>query len=177
MGALLLITGDQLSPQLASLKAADRQTDTLLMVEVAEEARSVLHHPKKLVFIFSAMRHFAEQLQENGWNIDYIKLDDPDNSQNFAGEIRRALTRHNANRLLLTAASEWRVLEKMRHWRDDLDIPVEILEDDRFLCSSARFESWASGRKQLRMEYFYREMRRLADIAGGGQACGRQMEL
>jgi len=160
MGALLLITGDQLSPQLASLKAADRQTDTLLMVEVAEEARSVLHHPKKLVFIFSAMRHFAEQLQENGWNIDYIKLDDPDNSQNFAGEIRRALTRHNANRLLLTAASEWRVLEMMRQWRDELDIPVEILEDDRFLCSTARFEAWASERKQLRMEYFYREMRR-----------------
>ena len=159
MGALLLITGDQLSPQLASLKAADRQTDTLLMVEVAEEARSVLHHPKKLVFIFSAMRHFAEQLQENGWNIDYIKLDDPDNSQNFAGEIRRALTRHNANRLLLTAASEWRVLEMMRQWRDELDIPVEILEDDRFLCSTARFEAWASERKQLRMEYFYREMR------------------
>jgi len=160
MGALLLITGDQLSPQLASLKAADRQTDTLLMVEVAEEARSVLHHPKKLVFIFSAMRHFAEQLQENGWNIDYIKLEDPDNSQNFAGEIRRALTRHNANRLLLTAASEWRVLEMMRQWRDELDIPVEILEDDRFLCSTARFEAWASERKQLRMEYFYREMRR-----------------
>ena len=160
MGALLLITGDQLSPQLASLKAADRQTDTLLMVEVAEEARSVLHHPKKLVFIFSAMRHFAEQLQENGWNIDYIKLDDPDNSQNFVGEIRRALTRHNANRLLLTAASEWRVLEMMRQWRDELEIPVEILEDDRFLCSTARFEAWASERKQLRMEYFYREMRR-----------------
>ncbi len=60
----------------------------------------------------------------------------------------------------MTAASEWRVLEKMLHWRDELDIPFEILEDDRFLCSTARFESWASGRKQLRMEYFYREMRR-----------------
>ena len=160
MGALLLITGDQLSPQLASLKAADRHTDRLLMVEVAEEAQTVPHHPKKLVFIFSAMRHFAKHLQEDGWNIDYVKLDDPENSQDFEGEIRRALTRYQPDRLLLTAASEWRVLEMMRTWRDELDIPVEILEDDRFLCSTARFESWASGRKQLRMEYFYREMRR-----------------
>ena len=160
MGALLLITGDQLSAQLASLKAADRHTDRVLMVEVAAEARSVRHHPKKLVFIFSAMRHFAKQLQEDGWQLDYVQLDDPDNSQSFDGEIQRALARHHPDRLLVTAASEWRVLEKMLHWRDELDIPVEILEDDRFLCSTARFESWASGRKQLRMEYFYREMRR-----------------
>jgi deoxyribodipyrimidine photolyase-related protein len=35
-----------------------------------------------------------------------------------------------------------------------------MLEDDRFLASHAEFEAWAEGRKQLRMEWFYREMRR-----------------
>jgi deoxyribodipyrimidine photolyase-related protein len=37
---------------------------------------------------------------------------------------------------------------------------VEIREDNRFLCSRAEFADWAKGRKSLRMEYFYREMRR-----------------
>jgi len=37
---------------------------------------------------------------------------------------------------------------------------VTLLEDDRFLASHAEFEAWAAGRKELRMEYFYREMRR-----------------
>ncbi len=73
-GGFALITGDQLSAQLASLKAADRHTDMVLMVEVAAEARGI-HHPKKLVFIFSAMRHFAKQLQEDGWQLDYVQLD------------------------------------------------------------------------------------------------------
>jgi deoxyribodipyrimidine photolyase-related protein len=38
--------------------------------------------------------------------------------------------------------------------------PLEILDDDRFLSSRSDFERWASGRKNLRMEYFYRHMRR-----------------
>jgi len=39
-------------------------------------------------------------------------------------------------------------------------VPVEIREDDRFLCPRRDFAAWADGRRQLRMEYFYREMRK-----------------
>ena len=31
--------------------------------------------------------------------------------------------------------------------------------DDRFLASHAEFDAWAEGRKELRMEFFYRELR------------------
>ena len=51
-------------------------------------------------------------------------------------------------------------------------------EDDRFLCSDAEFEAWAEGRKQLRMEWFYREMRRKTGLLmEGDQPAGRQVEL
>ena len=43
-----------------------------------------------------------------------------------------------------------------------------IKEDDRFICSHARFEEWAKGRKQLRMEYFYREMRKATGLLMDG---------
>ena len=56
------------------------------------------------------------------------------------------------------------MLEDMQNWETDLGIAVEIRQDDRFLCSPEMFESWAAGRKQLRMDFFYREMRRHHDV-------------
>lgn len=61
---LLLVLGDQLSFNLASLHGLDPQSDTVLLAEVMEEASHVPHHPQKITLIFSAMRHFAQALQQ-----------------------------------------------------------------------------------------------------------------
>ncbi|HIP77512.1 MAG TPA: cryptochrome/photolyase family protein, partial [Kiloniellaceae bacterium] len=88
---LVLILGDQLSPDLSSLKAADPAQDRLLMVEVREEATYVRHHKKKIAFLFTAMRHFAEALQDAGWPVDYVQLDAEGNTGSFSGELARAV--------------------------------------------------------------------------------------
>ena len=161
---LRLILGDQLSWSLSSLGDIDRESDTVLMCEVMGEVTYVRHHKKKVAFILSAMRHFADTLCEQGISVDYVTLDDPENSGNFTGEVARAVTRHDASRLIVTAPGEFRVLEDMQNWETDLGIAVEIRQDDRFLCPPEMFESWAAGRKQLRMDFFYREMRRHHDV-------------
>ena len=161
---LRLILGDQLSQSLSSLGDIDRESDIVLMCEVMGEVTYVRHHKKKVAFILSAMRHFADTLCEQGISVDYVTLDDPENSGNFTGEVARAVTRHDASRLIVTAPGEFRVLEDMQNWETDLGIAVEIRQDDRFLCSSEMFETWAAGRKQLRMDFFYREMRRQHDV-------------
>ena len=74
---LLLVLGDQLSFNLASLHGLDPQSDTVLLAEVMEEASHVPHHPQKITLIFSAMRHFAEALQQRGIRVQYVRLDDP----------------------------------------------------------------------------------------------------
>ena len=125
-----------------------------------EEASYVPHHKKKIAFLFSAMRHFAESLREDGWTVDYVQLDDDGNSGSFTGELKRAIGRHGADRILVTEPGEWRVRQDMETWAEETGLPVDILEDDRFLCSHEDFRGWAEGRKALRMEYFYREMRR-----------------
>ncbi len=125
-----------------------------------EEASYVPHHKKKIAFLFSAMRHFAENLREDGWTVDYVQLDDDGNSGSFTGELNRAIGRHSADRILVTEPGEWRVRQDMETWAEETGLPVDILEDDRFLCSHEDFRGWAEGRKALRMEYFYREMRR-----------------
>jgi deoxyribodipyrimidine photolyase-related protein len=76
---LILVLGDQLTPTLSSLAAGEPAQDRVLMAELQDEASYVRHHKKKIAFLFSAMRHFAEELRTLGWTVDYVKLDDPDN--------------------------------------------------------------------------------------------------
>ena len=157
---LILVLGDQLSPNLSSLKKGDKKTDRILMVEVTEEAIYVPHHKKKIAFLFSSMRHFAAQLRAGGWQVDYVALDNPENTGSFTGEVKRAAAIHQPEQIFVTEPGEWRVLNAISSWSDDLSIPVNILPDDRFIATHDEFQNWVSGRKQLRMEYFYREMRR-----------------
>ncbi len=164
MTTLRLILGDQLSQSIASLKGYDSSKDIVLLCEVCEEATYVRHHKKKIAFLFSAMRHFAKSLEQNGFTVKYTKLDDPDNAGSFKGEIERAIKNHPIKHIVLTHPGEYRVLSDMKRWESDFGIPVEIRSDDRFLCSPEEFSNWAKNRKQCRMEYFYREMRKKYSI-------------
>ncbi len=162
--SLRLILGDQLSARLEILREADKARDTILMAEVMAEASYVPHHVKKIAFLFSAMRHFAEALKTAGYNVRYIELEDPDNSQSLTGEVLRAIDALKPDRVVMTEPGEWRLKEAFEALRLALPVPLEIKEDSRFLCTHARFNTWAEGRKELRMEFFYREQRRFHNL-------------
>lgn len=156
---LRLILGDHLSFSVSSL--ADTSKDDLLLIcEVRQEATYVKHHKKKIVFLFSAMRHFAQALRAKGLNVQYVAYDDPANTGSLRNEVARARDEHRISEVIVTAPGEYRLLEDMKQWSDALGLPVTIRPDDRFLCATDEFAAWADGRKQLRMEFFYREMRR-----------------
>lgn len=160
MSSLRLILGDQLSHSISSLNDIDPENDVILMCEVQEEATYTPHHPKKIAFLFSAMRHFADELREKSFNVRYIKLDDPDNTGSFDTEVQRALKDTGCSQVIVTEPGEWRVLEKFDAWPKTLRVPVYVRDDDRFLCSRHEFRRWAGQKKNFRMEYFYRDMRR-----------------
>ena len=163
MSHLRLVLADQLSESLSAL--TDVQTgDTILMCEVTEEATYVRHHPKKIAFLFAAMRHFAAELSDKGFQVRYVTLNDPDNSGSLTTEVARAAKELRLQQVIVTEPGEYRVRQMMRSWEADLGLSVDIRTDDRFLCATDRFARWASGKKQLRMEYFYREMRKAYHI-------------
>jgi deoxyribodipyrimidine photolyase-related protein len=161
---LHLILGDQLSFDLASLAGLIPERDTVLMVEVMEEASHVPHHPQKIVLIFSAMRHFAEALRERGVRVQYVMLDDPQNTGSVPGELQRWQALLRAEELHITECGDWRLEQSIK----DCGLPIQWHADTRFLCSRDEFSSWAHGKKQLRMEFFYREMRRKSRLLLNG---------
>ena len=168
MGTLRLVLGDQLTRGIAALRGIDPDRDVVLMAEVTAEATYVKHHKQKIVFLFAAMRAFAEELRAEGFQVRYVSLDDAGNTGSLFGEVQRALDETELNGVAITECGEYRLAEDMAGWQRKLNRPVDILADDRFLCSHQEFEAWAEGRKSLRMEFFYREMRKKTGLLMNG---------
>ena len=169
MPALRIILGDQLSNEISSLSGINAEEDIVLICEVFAEATYVKHHKKKIVFLFSAMRHFAEELRvEKNYQVEYLKLNDPEPIQSFTQAVEKTLAKHKIDKIIVTSPGEYRVLTEINIWQDLFGIPVDIREDARFLCNQVEFKNWSKDRKNLRMEYFYREMRKKYSILMDG---------
>ncbi len=174
MTSLRVVLGDQLSRDIAALRDL-AAGDVVLLAEVRDECTYVRHHPQKIVLVLSAMRHFAAALTAGGVTVRYVRLDDAGNTQSLRGEVVRAVAEVQAERVLATEPGEWRVLQDMRGWEDAAGVEVEIRDDERFCAPAGFFNNWAKGKTALRMEFFYREMRRLhgvlmeGDVPEGGR--------
>jgi deoxyribodipyrimidine photolyase-related protein len=118
------------------------------------------------------MRHFRLELEALGHTVHYVTIDQGVSSLE---EAVRGVVEHSAvNEVIVCEPGEYRLLDQMRAtWSSALGVPVKILEDDRFLASHEDFELWARGKKQLRMEFFYRQMRqRYQLLMDDGQPAG-----
>ena len=162
---LILILGDQLTEDISSLKELDPVKDVIIMAEVLGEASYVAHHPKKIILIFSAMRSFSDKLRSLGFRVEYSFFDDPQNTQSLSGELIRRAEQFKCSRITVTQPNEWRVIEDL----SNVLLTVEFKEDNRFISQISEFNDWAEGRKQLRMEYFYRDMRRKTGLLMDGE--------
>lgn len=160
MANLILILGDQLSTDISALKGADPTNDLIVMAEVGDEASYTNHHKKKLVLLFSAMRHFADHLEREGWKVHYHEYHPDSSFKSLESVVAKQVHSFAPDRVITTECGEWRLHEQISNWQARLGLPVDIRPDTRFIASKQEFADWASGRKQLRMEYFYREMRR-----------------
>ena len=110
---LILVLGDQLTPEVAALRAADKTRDVVIMAEVAAETSYVPHHPKKIALVLSAMRKFAARLERDGWTVAYSRLDDPENTGSITGELIRRAAAFGATEVIATVPGEWRLIHAL----------------------------------------------------------------
>ena len=156
---LLVVLGDQLDLQASCFDGADAQHDAVWMAEVAEESTHVWSSKPRIALFLAAMRHHAKALRGAGWRVDYRHLDDPGNLGSLGAELRAAIARLKPQGLVMTAPGDWRVLEAIKAVAADCQLPLDIREDRHFFSTVRDFAAHAKGRKQLRLEYWYRELR------------------
>jgi deoxyribodipyrimidine photolyase-related protein len=167
---LVIVLGDQLDSQSSALQGFDPAQDRIWMAEVAEESTHVWSSKQRIAVFLSAMRHFADALRAQGFTVDYTRLDDPNNAGTLALELARAVARWQPAALVLTAPGDWRVLQSLRAVAAQTKLPLELRDDTHFFSTVRAFAAHAKGRKQLRLEYWYRELRQANGILMDGKA-------
>lgn len=155
---------DQLSQEISSLKNLDKIFDHIVFIETKDQFMDLSHHKKKIAFIISSMRHFAIELSNQGYKVIYLKMDDEPNSQNLLTEFDKIINNISCKNIILTKPNNYNLSEKINFFLSELKISSEIREDNRFLTNEKEFQKWANNKKQLRMEYFYREVRKKYNI-------------
>lgn len=162
--SLGLILGDQLDPQSPVLRSLNPAVDMLWMAEVRDESTHVWSHQARITLFLSAMRHYRDRLREQGWRVEYQQIDDTEAATNLVEALRRTIALLKPDRLIVVQPGDWRVLSRLQSAARELGLPLTVLDDTHFLSTPAEFATHAEGRKQLRMEFFYREMRRKTGV-------------
>lgn len=161
---LVVVLGDQLDDRSSALDGFDPARDAVWMAEVAEESTHVWSHKARIALFLSAMRHFRDRLAARGFRVEYRQLDDRDNAGTLAGELERAIERLRPEQLVMTECGDYRVRESLTATAAKLGVPLETRPDRHFFATLDDFARHANGRKQLRLEFFYRELRKKTGI-------------
>ncbi|HSI43819.1 MAG TPA: cryptochrome/photolyase family protein [Methylotenera sp.] len=160
---LVLILGDQLNLDNPALEGFDTTQDHILMVEASAEATHVWSHKARIALFFSAMRHHAEALSSQGYAVTYLKL-----GQHHFTSLKAAwlhyLCELKPKKIMVCEPGEYRLEQDLLALAEETDTFLAILDDGHFMCSRADFKRWAGTTKTLRMEFFYREMRRKYNV-------------
>ena len=157
---LILILGDQLDLNSTALRNTNIHTDEIFMVESKPEAQYVWSHQAKIALFLSAMRHFAQALKNLGYAVTYIQ----DSSLSIVDALKEKITQDGITHLVCIEPGEWRLKHEIEAMAKELKIHLDMREDDHFFCSHHEFTEWSAGKKELRLEYFYRLMRKRHNI-------------
>ena len=172
---LVVVLGDQLDLEAAAFDGFDPAQDAVWMAEVDEESTHVWSSKQRIALFLAAMRHFAQALQYAGRPLHYRRLDDPGNLGSLAAELQATLAKLAPQRVVMTAPGDWRVWQSLQAVVEGGGLALEIREDRHFFSTVREFAAHAEGRKSLRLEYFYRELRQRHDVLmHEGQPIGGQ---
>ncbi|MEE3003178.1 MAG: cryptochrome/photolyase family protein [Pseudomonadota bacterium] len=160
MSNLVVILHDQISESISSLKDFNKDSDLVLLYESYAYANRTKHHKKKLVLLLAAMRHFAVELEQDGYKIKYVKMNSNDDKGSLEDTIKSLS--YEYTRVVVTEPSEYFQLQELK--KLEIFTSLDLRPDDRFLASHQDFKDWSNARSSLLMEYFYREMRVKYDI-------------
>lgn len=172
---LCVILGDQLDADSALFDGFEPERDRLWMAEVAGEATHVWSSKPRIAIFLAAMRHFRQSLHGRGWPLDYLALDEHEFGS-LEDALLSAIETQQPKRVLCVRPGEWRLRESLKQVAEDAGCEWVELPDRHFYCDSEDFDGWAKGRRELRLEYFYRWLRRRERVLidEDGEPCGGQ---
>ena len=187
---LIVVLGDQLDADSTVFEGFDPELDWIWMAEVSGEATHVWNSQCRIAIFLAAMRHFRDRLRERGWPVAYRQLNVSDSHWSFgdradlglaagaetlASQLALTLDRLRPAEVHAVDPGEWRLKEQLQEVARAAGLAWVTRPDQHFFSSPEDFAAHARGRKQLRLEFFYRELRqRTGFLMDGDQPAGGQ---
>ncbi|MCC7247388.1 MAG: cryptochrome/photolyase family protein [Lysobacter sp.] len=171
---LIVVLGDQLDLASSVFDDFDPERDAVWMAEVAHEAEQVWSTKARIAVFLAAMRHFRDALRERGWRVEYRALDAHD-QPTLDAALAADLAALRPERVLAVRPGEWRLAQSLPAVCREAGVPWSERIDTHFYCDPHDFADWAKGRKELRLEFFYRWLRKREHVlmADGEPVGGR----
>lgn len=152
--------GDQLDVNSPLLADIDPVADKVVMIESVEESSYVWTHKAKIALFLSAMRHFAEKLKALHLPLIYIK----ESQFSLMGALKEVINDQTITDLICVEPGEWRLKVAIQDLAAELNVQLHMHNDPHFYCEPEEFRAWVADKKELRLEYFYRYMRKKHQI-------------
>ena len=158
------VLGTQLNGAVGPLAHAPRGS-RVCMIEAHEFAARLPYHEQKLVLVFSAMRHFRDELRAAGYEVEYIK------AETFHEGLRQYFDAHPDETLVLMDPPSHGAGSQLSNLARDAGGQLEVVTNELFISSPEAFDAWAAGRSvpPFRQEDFYRWMRRETGVLMDGE--------
>ena len=156
---LRLILGDQLNLLHPWFETVDQEVIYILM-EMRQETDYAPHHIQKVVGFFGAMRHFTQVLKQQGHQVIYLKLDDTDNQQSLSANLNAVIKLQQITSFEYQAPDEYRLDQQLKTFCDGINLPTAMVDSGHFMTSREELSQFFEGKKQLILEFFYRNMRK-----------------
>ena len=167
MRRLYIILGDQLDRESLLFDGIDGEidleNDCFWMAEVKQEATHVWSHKQRIALFLSAMRHFAEELKVKGYLLKYLALNDH-KFDSLSEALVDTITLEKPEEVWCVRPGDYRVSKSLVDTCKRLKVPYKQLNDQHFLSTPKAFKTWAGDKKQLRLEYWYRELRKKYNV-------------
>ena len=142
------VLGDQLNRAIGALADADPATDRILLVESTARLQSKRWHRQRAHLVIAAMRRFADELRVEGFDVDLRR------APSLTAGLEAHRREHAPTEVLVSEPNSWDGLRLVER------LGCTVVRSNQFLCHRDDFATWAAGRKQLKLEDFYREQRR-----------------
>ena len=124
---LRLILGDQLN-SLHSWFTQPNPSVRYLMMEMRQETDYVRHHIQKIHAFFLAMRHFAQELKQQGHRVHYLTLDDPSNTQSLTAQLQLLIEKEGVEKFEYQLPDEYRLDQLLKNFCLGISIPSEAVD-------------------------------------------------
>ncbi|MAY22340.1 MAG: cryptochrome/photolyase family protein [Flavobacteriaceae bacterium] len=156
---LRLLLGDQLNSNHSWFQEKDDKY-LYFMAEMRQETDYVVHHIQKIAGFFLAMRNFSESIKEQGHKVIYWTLDEEENTQSLTENLQKIFKEQDITQFEYQYPDEYRLDQQLKEFCKKINIPSEAYDTEHFYTQREDLASFFKGKKQIVMEYFYRDMRK-----------------